>query len=178
VLFNRVWFVKNLTSKGRSFPGSRNEPGRGAGNQQLLIGPDDADGHPAVFCRNDRGVGGVAAFVQSDAEELQAVGDAAVGLGRVLADPSGEDERIKAAECRRQRPEPRLCSVAESTALSSCSRLASATKSLLPGIPIRSMRPERSRSSPSVSANSANLRLDEPTLIVRMRGRSARSDSA
>ena len=46
-----------------------------------------------------------------------------------------------------------------------------------PGIPIRSTRPDRSRAGRSAVANSANLRLDEPPLIVRMQDRSARSDA-
>src|SRR5262245_8680473 len=44
-------------------------------------------------------------------------------------------------------------------------------------MPIRSTRPDRRRSGRSAIANSANLRLDEPPLIVRMQDRSARSDA-
>ena len=57
--------------------------------------------------------GRVATFVHGDAEELQAVADAAAGLGRVLADSAGEDQGIQAAERRRQRPDAGLGPVAE-----------------------------------------------------------------
>src|SRR5271166_2829320 len=43
-----------------------------------------------------------------------------------------------------------------------------------PGIPIRSTRPDRRRTGRSAVVNSANLRLDEPPLIVRMQERLAR----
>src|SRR5271165_3291419 len=45
-----------------------------------------------------------------------------------FSDPSGEHERIQAAECRRQRPEPRLCPVAEQ-----CHGLGRPDVSVLPG---------------------------------------------
>src|SRR5262249_56330983 len=66
-----------------------------------------------VLGRDERGVGGVATFVQGDAEELQPGADAAAGLGRVLADPPGEDQSIQAAECGGERPDPRLGAVTE-----------------------------------------------------------------
>ena len=54
---------------------------------------------------------------------------------------------------------------------------ASAMTNREPGIPIRSTRPDRRRTGRTAVANSANLRLDEPPLIVRMQDRSARSDA-
>ena len=120
--------MESFTNQGAGRLESRNELGRGSGDQRLFIGTDDADSHPAVLGRDERGAGGVTVLVQRDPEELQPFADAAAGLRRVLADPSGEDDGIKTTKCRRQRPEPRLRPVAEE-----CNGLGRPDVFVLPG---------------------------------------------
>ena len=69
--------------------------------------------HRRVWHRDHRRVLGVARRVDMDTEPLQTVHDAAPHLGRVLADPGREDERVYAAKHGGQRADRLSDGVAE-----------------------------------------------------------------
>src|SRR5687768_2810625 len=75
------------------------------GNDRLLIGLDNADRHPAGILRDDRLVALIAAWIELDADVLEARADLRAHGRGVLADAAGEDEQIEPPKYSCKRPD-------------------------------------------------------------------------
>src|SRR5215475_4086621 len=66
-----------------------------ASDHQLLVGLHHANSYRAAVGRDDWSVGGVAGWVDADAQEIEALAESGADRRRVLAHAGGEDERVE-----------------------------------------------------------------------------------
>src|SRR6185295_8395164 len=76
-----------------------------ASDDALLVGGDDPGAHRALHLRDDGPAGGIGLRVVDQAEPGRALAHLGAHGRGVLADTAGEDERVDAAQRRRQRAE-------------------------------------------------------------------------